>query len=282
MTALEPFTMEFNGALFGGPSPIYLEEVDGLHDAPDMRVSDVGLMQRDGMIPGADYYGARTVTVTANVLDDGKTLDGLMRALKPGLQKPLRFCFPGVAGGRTVRVHGKVRKRSVKADNLYHKGLAKLMVEFFCADPFIYSDDQVTGLVTPPRDRPGVRAFPMRFPFNLRTKDASYSDRMVLINEGTAETWPVFRLVGPMGNPILHNTLTQQRLILNLYLGVGEVLELDSRRRTVLYNGASRYGALDYTSEWFPLNPGTNRIELSGSGVQTDMTADVLWRSAWI
>nr|WP_239144207.1 phage tail domain-containing protein [Streptomyces sp. SID14515] len=123
----------------------------------------------------------------------------------------------------------------------------------------------------------------MRFPLRLRRDGAQvYASRTYLTNRGNTETWPRFKLIGPLLSPAIENKTTGQRLAFDLRLPAGEVLEVDTRRREVLHNGANVFGSVTPDSEWFSFAPGPNSAELEAKQGYEGMFAEARWRSAWL
>ena len=99
----------------------------------------------------------------------------------------------------------------------------------------------------------------------------SAGSSIVTINGNTRPAWRA-RLYGPAAGPILTRDDTGQSLTFqpSLILAAGEYLELDSANRTALLLSqpdSSRLAFMDFVnSEWFPLDPGVNRLRYHASG----------------
>ncbi|MET9617121.1 hypothetical protein [Kitasatospora indigofera] len=163
MAELENWTCEYGGLLMGAPdSAISLVQVDGLLTLPEVRTSDLVLVQRDGLWAGDDYLNGRAVTLTVEVYGRDQTefataLAGLQAAFRAGrAELPLRFRFPGLAGGRTAWVRVRPRKRSAPLDLNFAYGVCNVAIELYATDPKIYADSSravpVTTSLTPPTD----------------------------------------------------------------------------------------------------------------------------------
>ncbi|MCX4687224.1 phage tail family protein [Kitasatospora purpeofusca] len=269
--------------LLGGPGSVVLHEPSGLLDAPEVRTSDRTLLQRHGASAGTDYLGARIVHLAFTVLDDPGTVADILRTFQPGSgDRVLRFAVPGVAGG-LGRLTGRVRKRAVPTDALFTAGAVRFDIEVYAADPLLYADQQSTARVLPASPRGSVRLFPFRFPFGVMKSGAAFVTQPADITvDGNAATWPTYSITGPVVNPTVLNRLTGERITVQLTVPTAEVLTIETRTRSVLLNGASRYGALSPDSVWFPLRPGTARLEFDDLLGDKNRGADVRWRSAWI
>ncbi|MFE2409842.1 hypothetical protein ACFXDE_16015 [Kitasatospora sp. NPDC059408] len=279
----EPWTLEYGGMLLGGSSPVVVQDVTGLLDTPDVRVSDQTLLQRHGVVPGTDYLGGRVIHLSLTVLDSPGTLADLLAVFQPATgDKPFRFSVPGVAGDRG-RIMARVRKRSIPVGPTYARGAASFDVELFAADPLLYDDGETTAKLLPTAPRGSVAIFPMKLPFGFMKAGAVFvAQPAELAVRGNSPTWPVFTITGPVTNPTVLNRRTGERLTVQLSVPTSEVLVIDTRARSVTLNGASRYGALSADSTWFALRPGGNGLEFDDLQGNKNRFADVRWRSAWL
>ncbi|MFJ7909020.1 phage distal tail protein [Kitasatospora sp. NPDC096204] len=258
----------------------------GLLDAPDVRTSDAELLQRDGLTPGTDYMGARTVTLTMLALDDHE-LPAVLAAFAPGgEERAFEFAFPGVAGGR-ARIMGRVRKRAVTVDREFHAGRRRVTVELLATDPRLYSADEARATVAVAAPREGRPIFPLTFPFDLGDGPVARAAPDIA-NTGSVDTWPVVRLTprsGEVRDPsltLVHNGERKRFALRGLRVGRGDALVVDMGRRRITLNGASRFGQVDPTSVWFALPPGASTVQLDVLEGPDGVTADVQWRSAWM
>ncbi|MFD0400165.1 hypothetical protein ACFVHI_19045 [Kitasatospora sp. NPDC127121] len=282
----QPWTATWGGLLLGEGSSVVLEEVAGLLDAPDVRSSDAELLQRDGLTPGTDYMGARTVTLTMLALDDHE-LPALLAAFAPGGdERPFEFAFPGVAGGK-ARIMARVRKRNVTIDRDFHAGRRRATVELVATDPRLYSADEATATVAVAVPRGGRPIFPLTFPFDMGTGPTARAAPDIT-NAGSVDTWPVIRLTprtGEIRDPsltLVHGGDRKRFAARGLRVGRGDALVVDMGRRRITLNGASRFGQVDQASTWFSVPPGASTLQLDVLEGPDGVTADVQWRSAWM
>ncbi|MFJ5924830.1 phage distal tail protein [Kitasatospora sp. NPDC092948] len=281
-----PWTAWWGGLLLGEDSTVVLEEVAGLLDAPEVRSSDAELLQRDGLTPGTDYMGARTVTLTMLALED-RELPALLAAFAPGgPERPFEFAFPGVAGGRS-RIMARVRKRAVTVDSDFHAGRRRVTVELAATDPRLYSADEARAQVAVAAPRGGRPLFPLTLPLDMGN-DPTAGAAPDITNSGSVDTWPVVRLTpsaGEIRDPsltLVHNGERSRFATRGLRVGRGDALVIDMGRRRITLNGASRFGQVEPTSTWFALPPGPSAVQLDVLEGPDGVTADVLWRSAWM
>ncbi|MFE2104450.1 hypothetical protein ACFXAF_01045 [Kitasatospora sp. NPDC059463] len=282
----QPWTARWGGLLLGEDSSVVLEEVAGLLDGPDVRNSDAELLQRDGLTPGTDYMGARTVTLTMLALDDHELPDLLAAFASGGPEREFAFAFPGVAGGRS-RIMARVRKRAVTIDRDFHAGRRRVTVELLATDPRLYSADEARAKVAVAVPRGGRPIFPLVFPFDMGDGPASRATPDIT-NTGSVDTWPVIRLTpatGEIRDPsltLVHGGDRKRFATRGLRVGRGDALVIDMARRRITLNGASRFGQVDPGSTWFALPPGGSTVQLDVLEGPDGVTADVSWRSAWM
>lgn len=214
-----------------------LEEVSGLLDAPEVRTSDAELLQRDGLTPGTDYMGSRTVTLTMLALDD-REVPALLGAFAPGgPERPFEFAFPPVAGGRS-RIMARVRKRAVTVDREYHAGRRRFTVELAATDPRLYGAWLQSATVAVDVPRGGRPIFPLTFPFDMGNGPAARSAPDIY-NAGSVDSWPIVRLTprtGEIRDPALtlvHDGVRRRFATRGLRVGRGDALVVDMGRRRI-------------------------------------------------
>jgi hypothetical protein len=277
--------MEVNGLLLGGESPYSIARIDGILDQPETRSADRLRLRRHGMIPGDDFLGGRTVTVTLEVYgeDDAAFADNvhdLGLALAPGEDEaPLVFQLPGVAGGGLRRLYCRPRRRSLPVGLEFFYRMPLAVVEFFATDPRLYDNTESEGLSSLPSAGGGLN-FDAAFPIVFGA--LSTGGTINATNAGTFPTSPTFRIDGPVTNPRIENVTTGQTLSFTGSLAEGEFLLIDTEARTVLLGGtASRYSWIDADAEWWDLPPGTSEVTFRAS-TTTEASLTMTWRSAWV
>lgn len=124
---------------FGPGSRYHVTAIEGFDDLPDVRSEDIDRPGQHGDYTGPDFVGARVIQLGLGLRGDspdelrGLTL-GLRAATQPQRQpEALQFL------DQDTVVYGKVRRRSIPydAEHLWRTGTAAL--EFYCADPYLYS-----------------------------------------------------------------------------------------------------------------------------------------------
>ena len=119
-----------------------------------------------------------------------------------------------------------------------------------------------------------------------------------VVNAGTIDAYPVFRIFGPVGaapgadpqgpdTTTIRNLTTGKNLVFeDLVVAAGDYCEVDTRRKTIRINGLpeqSRYDRLKFPdSRWWTLVPGENELRFSPETSSGVAELRILWRSAWI
>ena len=115
-----------------------------------------------------------------------------------------------------------------------------------------------------------------------------------VVNAGTIDAYPVFRIFGPVGvgaTPpdvtTIRNLTTEKDLVFtDLEVAAGDYVEVDTRRKTVFVNGLSsqsRYDKLTFPdSEWFTLVPGANELRFSPTTATGSAELLIRWRDAYL
>lgn len=264
-------------------APYHVDTLEGLVGSPDVRRYEQPRAARGGVMTSPPLYSGRTVTIGVNVnhttqasfvtaLDD--LVDALAEAFAAADDSELGY---DLGGPQTALFCRPVRWQAT-TDTVYHHGLSRVVFELFAADPLRYSDPE-TATTVPIAASGGGFVFPLVFP--LVFAGGGSSGTATIVNAGNAAAPLRFRINGPVTGPTIHSDATDSDLTLDLTVGSGEWVDIDTKERSVLLNGtASRYNTLTAV-EWFDLIPGSNTIRFSGASGGAP-TLDVYSRSAWL
>jgi hypothetical protein len=283
MAVTKDWELEFAGLTVGADTAFGVTSVKGLLDMPKVRTSDLTLLRRHGSFAGDDFLDARTITLEFSIFADGEyemqeRIGEFVEAFKIGDEQALMFQLPGVAGGVPARVWCRTRRRSVNMDLEYMYGVAKATVQLVAADPRIYVEQQQSDNIGLLVVSGGV-TFPMTF--NLTFGTVGSGGSMLLDNSGSFDAPVVFRIDGPVTDPVITNDTTGQVLSFTGFIGAGSYYVVDTAARSVLLNGtASRYNTIDASSDWFDLAPGLNSISFDAASYEADALLTATWRSA--
>lgn len=109
----------------------------------------------------------------------------------------------------------------------------------------------------------------------------------IVTNAGTYDTWPRFKITGPITNPVITNSTAGQTIRFTVTLASGEYINVypDPLAPAAVLFGPSqldRYSYYDRTnSRWWQLEPGDNSLTYSASSISNGASILAYWRDAW-
>jgi hypothetical protein len=121
----------------------------------------------------------------------------------------------------------------------------------------------------------GGVTFPLTFPI---TFGASSGGSATATNAGNAAVFPTITIAGPVVNPVVSNDATGESLRLNITLLAGDVLTINTCRRTILLGQTNKMSSKIAGSVFWSLPPGDNPLRFAADTYNTG-TATVAWRS---
>jgi hypothetical protein len=153
-------------------------------------------------------------------------------------------------------------------------------------DPFVYSQTLKSTIIDPGAVGAGGFSSPLTSPL---TSTAPTAGQASVLNDGSAETWPLLTIRGPCVNAIVTNFTLGLSIAFTFTLAAGEYLQVDTnpRRRTVKFGTSpatlsSRYNALDFAnSRWWPLISGVNDVRISFASFSAGAQVQLDYRDAW-
>ncbi|MEV8015646.1 hypothetical protein AB0O76_04660 [Streptomyces sp. NPDC086554] len=288
MAELSDWTCEFNELVMGSPdSPISIMGVDGLLSLPDVRSSDLTLVQRNGLWAGTDYLNGRTVTMTLEVYGSTRdeftdALNKLQAAFMPGVaESPFRFRFPGAAADQTAYVMARVRKRSAPLDLNFAYLTANMAVELYATSPYIVGDMARTVSVRSyEREQlPTGLVLPAVVPWTIQGQGPQPADPVTRFTQyGSVAALPTV-LIENAASPSLIDDVTGRYFSLDYD---GTVL-IDSAAQTVTNaQGEDVGGRISVGSTWPEYGPGEHRLRLRSRDEYTAATAAMTWSDRWV
>ncbi|WP_433858234.1 hypothetical protein [Streptomyces kronopolitis] len=287
MAELSDWTCEFNGLVMGVPdSAVSIVGVDGLLSLPEIRSSDLTIVQRHGLWPGRDYMNGRTVTLTLEVYGSTReefteALNALQAAFTPGVDEiPFRFRFPGAAADQTAYVMARVRKRSAPLDLNFAYMTCNMVVELFSTSPYIVGD--APRIVTV---RSSVTAQPATglttgetVPFVLEAQGVTADPVSRFTEYGSVVARPVVEIRNA-SSPWLVDDVT------GLWFGLSYAgnIVIDSAAQTVKNDqGGDLSGFISAGATWPEYKPGEHRLRLLSADAYTEATAVITWSDRWV
>lgn len=262
MAELSDWTCEFGGLVAGEEgSAISIVEVDGLLMLPDVRSSDLELVQRDGLYPGEDYMNGRAVTVTFEIY--GSSADEFMASVNAvqaayksmRSEAKWRFRFPGIAAGLTGYVMCRPRRRSAPMNLDYVNHVCNVTIELFSTSPYIFGDAERSEHVS-----------------SLETDD------QWITAYGSEAARPVVTITGGT-NPVLHNDTGGSGFAV---IHSGTVI-IDSAAESVTDEyGNSLAANVVFGSVWPEYGTGDHKVRLTTDNPADDAQAAIVWRERWV
>lgn len=238
-----------------------------------------------GVIDRSEFYDAQMIELVGyvNANDDTATehqLDTLGYLLRVGAQHEFVFHRIGATGYEMMWFQSA--EFDMPAEG--YRRTAVWTASLLGADPRIYSTTVRTGNYDPTLAGSGSGIdFPADFP--LVFAGGVPINGLIVENDGNVPTPAVLTVTGPVTNPIVDNLSSGESIYTqNCSLAAGDKLEFfapidplgtyipNSARRATL-NGTSRPDLVDpRLTRWFHLKPGSNFLQLRGSGMATGQT----------
>lgn len=251
---------------FSGTLPfVDITKISGLDSAP----SRTTLHDHEGVDGGyvdSQFMTTRTVILEGIAYVDPSDPESLCDTLKYNFRpskssRPFYFKVPNHA----VRmVRGKAQGVRYDIDTARRTGKTNIQATILCADPYIYdaSPTVAAGYTGAPDTGFG---FNLAFNFGFGGAGTT-SNQITLSNSGNHDAYPIIDVTGPISVPSLIESNTGKSLAFNLTLTSTDVLEIDTRKHTILLNGQSRRNSLVTGSQWFYTPAGViSTISLLGS-----------------
>ena len=257
--------------------------VTGLDDNADVRESADLLVEADGGVHGAFYYGRRPFSLNgwldANAEQDTvyEYEDKLLAAIDAMREDGTVIWQKGARPetgvwfrlGAPARITGRWPKRFTL--------------------PLVSADDRIVGTAVNtetivPGGVSGIVGYtdPYSDPYG-ETLDVS--GQVTVTNAGRRGSRPWFTIEGPITNPQLLNNTTGETIAITYTLAAGEILTVDTHpaRRSVLLGGtSSRWGSVDNANtSWWELLPGANDVRLLSLSFSAGAELTVNWRDTW-
>jgi hypothetical protein len=282
----QDFQYEYKGLLLGAYTPFEAQEITGLDSLPNVRSGSVDRFGQHGGVGGRHYQDTRIIHATWDIYDGlgdaefALRRDELQEAFAV-IEDPTAFApFVYQHPGRTkMRVYCRPVDRVTPTDRMFSLRYGKVDVRFEATDPWIYSNTEKSlnasvGVTT------GGLHFPLDFP--LAFGSGSSGGSAPAVNLGTAPAPWTATVTGSTPNPKIYHLESGKFLeMTGLTVVPGDTLEFNSKERSILLNGtASRRGLLTAASTWFSLQPGSNTIQFSSSGVTTG-SLTFRWRDTY-
>lgn len=289
MADLDEDQWDLGGVVFGRGQPVAVEDFDP--GDVGARLGDVDVAGGEGVVPGYDYHGGRTLSLTvftdqvdaASAQTAWRSLEALWRQrdlrYTPRAVVPLRI---RLADRPTVRVYGRPRRFTPTSLRSLADGSVGAVATFDAMHTNYYSDTEHTTTLTLVPDLSGGVTVPYTVPFQLSAVDTSADD--TITNGGGADAWPIITFTGPITQPEIRWVGTAVSMRLATTIASGQTVTLDPRpwaRSITRSDGASLAGlARGSHLEDLALPPGPTTIAFRGQDATGTATCQVSWRDA--
>ena len=287
--------LDLAGVVIGADTSVQVRDITGL-GRPPVRDSDADQPSLDGAWPGPDYYAARPVQIDAAIripgnraaaLDMLATLQQLPHAasvrLTAGATQALRIAWPG----RPVkRLLGRLRRLDPDITRAIH-GYIPLDIEWLATDPLWYADTETVEEIPLGWLTGGGFAAPVVAPIYVQSGTVAADRPGWVTNNGTTDTWPVIRIMGPCAQVTVTHVPTGRTLQLpTLNLLAGQWVDIDTRpgyRTVVRENGGNALTALSPASriDQFSLPPGQSEMRWTAFDATNTARLRLTWRDAY-
>ena len=283
MTVTVNYEVEFGGVkIADGNNKIVMNLAP--FESPEIRTSDRNRGQIDGVFPGVDLYGGRTIEMEIELWGDTEAdfytaYSTVLNACVRGAELPLEFKLPGWS----TNLISFVRCRKVSGlviDQTFDLSKGTCVIQFVSTDPRLYEAIENSSVVELTGSQPG-RTYNKTY---SRTYGGIIASNLVnATNLGNYETGWEATIAGPVTNPAIEHVGQGKLVSIQGSLLTGESLVITSPPySTIMLGGtSSRYSWLSTSSSWFMLSPGSNNIRFNGSSAGTP-TMTFTWRSAWV
>lgn len=254
--------VEWNGFVIGSGTPYRMQRLDGwITDMPNLDSTNVAQPNRHGSYSGRKYSQERTVTLSGLIRTRREDMEQVVQALireTPVLQDDTELPL-AIRLLDTIYVgYGSVVRRSIPVDKNFRLGQAQLTMQWVLSDPLLLSRELNSAVIADGASQ-------------------------ILTNLGNAETYPTFRIPGPVVNPAveIENSGIERLLEFNLTVPSGQTLIIDPYYGTVTLAGAVVKATESSTAVTDMVLPaGQNTVTYDGGGSGPDIT--VLWRHAYL
>lgn len=273
---MSTLTGSYNGISLGTGTSFPILAVEGWDDLAPTKDRDYSKGSDHGDSTAPDLSDSRTITLSLGLLGTSPTnLEELRQAIRQAF--PLQSAPLALTIGSEL-VFAKVRRRGIPKDRSAPWRVANdIALQFYCADPRVYSADE-TLLTTGLPVVSGGLAFPITFPISFGT--TSSSGVLQIHNSGNAPTPLRITYTGALTNPSSVQVETGRKLKMGLTTIAGDSLVLDSRTHEVTLNGTVSRRSYLTTDQWFDAPPGTSNVTFVADAFSGSPTMQIRYRSA--
>jgi len=267
--------------LLSHEGPYRVASITGWEDIPTGRIDEVPRANAHGSHDAPVWASARNPVVEGYCVSDADR-NSLLAGLASGGIRPGGDASTGTLtvtfAGRTLSANARLLRAGTTLRN-WGVGHFGWQIEWWAADPLRY-DTTRTATTAPPTDAGGM-VFPLFDSTSLLGFGGlSTPGLLVLDNPGTADTWPVFTVTGPLiGGFELVELTTGRRIRFERDVPDGVPVVLTTKTAAVTYDGVPGYDGELTAADWWPVPAASTRtVQLNPLGTP-DPTATLA--AAW-
>lgn len=256
---------------------------DGWWSTPQPSIVTDRRSREDGAYDAQTFLGGREIELSGTVVSpDTDRLEHCMQALAATMVDGSRLydvVRSSPAGDKLVRA----RRADVVQIMPTSPVSADWVLPLWSPDPRKYDANEFSDSTGLPAGINGL-SIPAAVPLAIAANGAS--GRVDSMNNGTADTFPIVEITGPVTNPSITIENTGMVLAFDLTLTVSDILTIDPGAGQIVINGsASRESALQARSSLlahFTLPPGSSSITYRATASPGGSLMTVRVRSAWV
>lgn len=232
----------FNSYTLGDNQRTFLDEITGWDDLPPISSGNTPRPMYHGSSSGYKFAQERTITWTGyfNPPDLSLWSDEL-KDLRSATTLPTGTSEMEIVVrtlGEELRCYGVVTARSIPGNRRYGAArLANVSVQFTCSDPRRYEVSDTILTVPFPTTSVAGLVYPLTYPLDYGATPTGSTG--LFDNVGDAPSPAVFRITGPVVNPIIQNDTTGYFIKLNITLVAGEYVDIRTSDSSVILNGTT-------------------------------------------
>lgn len=264
------------GLLVGAGTPYRLTRWPNPYTTADIRTDDDPTAHVDGITPGPDLLGGRSLAFEVEVIESTPEL-----AQQRAIELAAAFApanstewLEMTIADRTFAWRGRYRGVADDLSRRFLSGKIPMRCRFLATDPLRYGPEEWASIGL--SDVGDGFILPVVLPAII--DGTTGAGETLALNTGSRSVPFSALLTGPLGNPRLTHVESGRFVRVLTTLGAGETAVIDSRPSvsTVLVGGASRPDLMSGGSYPFLLPPGPATLRLTadtGTG-----TASITWR----
>jgi hypothetical protein len=260
-TVLQDGQVSWNGLVLGEGTSYGITSISGWIDLPDL-VDHSSPRPRDH----GDYLGnllsiGRIVQVSGHYYGTNfQQLHQNLLAACPVSQSTSELRV-NIYGQELVS-QARMTKRAIPLDSTYAYQAGRWALQFRCPDPRRYGDPQSVSAGL--QNNVGGMTYPLTYPL---TYGSSPSTSLSLTNSGTADSYPIFTVQGPLFGFNIVDLQSGNSLTYSDNLGSTDVLAIDTQKRQVKLNGTNDRRPQLTVAQWWSVPSGvTDTVKLTTPG----------------